>query len=49
VTKTDMGQLYLQAVKSVNLPPGEAAIDITPTAPADEPAEIETGLADVAW
>jgi hypothetical protein len=43
VTKIDMGQLYLQAVKLANLPRGDAAIDITPTPSADEPADqIET-------
>jgi hypothetical protein len=38
VTKLDVGQLYLDALRQANSPPSEAAIDITPTPPADEPA-----------
>jgi hypothetical protein len=46
VTKVDIGQLYLQAVKEANRPP----IDVTPNPQADEPeADGTTDQADEAW
>jgi hypothetical protein len=39
VTKVDIGQLYLQALKQANRPPAEAAIDVTPA--PDAPAGVE--------
>jgi hypothetical protein len=47
VAKLDIGALYLQAVKAANLSPGEAAIDVTPSAAV--PAENATDQADDAW
>jgi len=49
VTKFDIGALYLAAVQAANAPPGEAAINITPTPPADEPVGDATGRPDEAW
>jgi hypothetical protein len=43
VTKVDIGQLYLQAVKQANRPPAEAAIDATPA--PDGPAGVECNSA----
>jgi hypothetical protein len=49
VSKIDLGAIYLDVVKNANRPPSEAAIDVTPTPPADEPADNSTDQADDAW
>jgi hypothetical protein len=47
VTKIDMGALYLEVLQRANRPPGDAAIDVTPTPPGDGP-EADSA-ADEAW